>query len=164
MLKEYVGSTFDEVRLSDKVMEEALDRLELGISLDVARQVCYTWMTRSMIWAEDERALIDELRKDDAFFRGMAPLEVVSILSQEVSEILRGEEELLYRARYLTDGAVIDAMNRAGVNGTYINMTGLLAALAVSGRKYMEKEWDCVLRAEGLTAEDVARVASMYEA
>lgn len=127
-------------RLSDDIMKTALERAEfIAMDINVARNVCYMWLSLSAVWDEEleafEKALCSEKEVDFE-----SSLDAVEYLSNYVEEALAEKDAAEYR-KLLDRSAVKVAMRKAGLGNTISdddvsNMLVLLSMYAVGAKEH----------------------------
>lgn len=165
MLPKYTMPQLTEEFLTDDIMNAALEREGLTIMpIEIARSACYQYMAHSAVWNEDLEAFEAEMRKDPEFTEsGITGLGAVVSLAGEVYSFLCITEELRYREKHLSDVSTTKAMEKVGVTCNADSMSGFLAALAVGGKRHLSDICSGLLEANGVSADDVCRVAECYE-
>lgn len=165
MIVEYKGKQLTKTQLTDDVMNAALEREEIiNMPVAIAKDACYQYLGHSAVWEEEFAAFEAELRREPDFENCEIPaLDVIAALSKEVGNILRGIEEYNYRNEHLLKPLVVKAVRKVGISCDLDCMMSLLACLAVSGRQALIEECKDILEDQGITADDVCRIADCYE-
>ena len=150
-LPEYHGLQLNLERLTDSLINTALERCELlGITTETARAAAYAYMAYSSIWDEDLTKWAGELR--DSQQKGSPGLDIsedyetiimsVEMLTKECWQLLRDEEVIDYRDRYVGLHDVRQALQAIKVPACAKQMQNLVAELIVLGADEMGKDQD----------------------
>lgn len=165
MLPQYVEKQLTLNLLTDDIVNTALEAGDYeGISTETARQACYQWMSHSAVWNEELAQFTAEYHQST----GSEPddlqvLDVVADISNEIERLLVNEAVIEYRKKHIHDEAVVQAMENAGVLADVVDMSALLASLAVGGKQEVEDNCEPLLEENNLTVADVIKVADAYQ-
>jgi len=153
--------------LTDEVVNTALDRCEYPtITTTAARNACYTWLSRSLVWDDDLDAISKELSMDPSS-QGMEVLSIIQEIAAEIQDVLVAEEIARYGKKHLTGKATANsiksAMRRTGIDVDVGDMKGLLAAYAVGGVGELEKNYQAFLDGYHITSDNVKQIAVLFQ-
>ena len=90
-------------------------------------------------------------------------LDVIADISNEIERLLVNEAVIEYRKKHIHDESVVQAMEKSGVLADVVDMSALLASLAVGGKQEVEDNCKPLLEENNLTVADVIKVADAYQ-
>lgn len=162
MLKEFMEPRLTKARLTDDIMQTAMERREYSdaISMETARTVAYHQMANRSVWDDDLRSFAAELAQD-ADFADADPYTEVQFLAREVEKALIEQDAAEYR-KTIPQEEIQRALNGHGREEELSDsddLITLIADLIVGGKSYVEEEDDCILDALNLTVEDIIAIA-----
>lgn len=85
------------------------------------------------------------------------------IFPTKSERLLVNEAVIEYRKEHIHDESVVQAMEKAGVLADVVDMSALLASLAVGGKQEVEDNCEPLLEENNLTVADVIKVADAYQ-
>ena len=150
--------------LTDDIVNTALESGDYeSISTETARQACYQWMSHSAVWDEELAKFTAEYRRDaGSELDDLEVLDVIAAISNKIERLLANEAVCEYRDKFIHDEAVRQAMEKANVFADTMDMSSLLASLAV-GELELRNSCGPLLEENHLTVADVIKVADAYE-
>lgn len=166
MLPKYEGKQLTLKLLTDDIVNTALEAGDYGedISTETARQACYQWMSHSAVWNEELAKFTAEYCRDaDSETDDIQILNIIADISNEIERLLANEAVCEYREKFIHDEAVLQAMEKANVLADTMDMSSLLASLAIGGKQDIEDNCEPLLEENNLTVADVIKVADAYE-
>lgn len=165
MLPQYVEKQLTLNMLTDDIVNTALETGDYeGISTETARQACYQWMSHSAVWNEELAQFTAEYcQSTDSEPDDLQVLDVIADISNEIERLLVNEAVIEYRKKHIHDESVVQAMEKSGVLADVVDMSALLASLAVGGKQEVEDNCEPLLEENNLTVADVIKVADAYQ-
>lgn len=165
MLPQYVEKQLTLNLLTDDIVNTALEAGDYeGISTDTARQASYQWMSHSAVWNDELAQFTAEYcQSADSEPDDLQVLDVIADISNEIERLLVNEAVIEYRKEHIHDESVVQAMEKAGVLADVVDMSALLASLAVGGKQEVEDNCEPLLEENNLTVADVIKVADAYQ-
>lgn len=157
MLPYYKKRAVTEDQLTQDIIIEALEREDVSISVETARQTCFL-----LTQLHSNMKVFEEEFHSDPYHKEYPAEEMANFLVRDVEEILRNREAAKYKERRLTTEKTVAAMNQAGIEIDVDLMESLLAAYAIGGKELLTEEWLSHLREQNLTADGIAIIASYY--
>lgn len=165
MLPKYEEKQLTLKLLTDDIVNTALESGDYeGVSTEAARQACYQWMSHSAVWNEElARFTAEYCQNAGSEPHDIQILDVIADISNEIERLLANEAVCEYREKFIHDEAVSQAMEKANVFADTMDMSSLLASLAVGGKRDVEDNCEPLLEENNLTVADVIKVADAYE-
>lgn len=168
-LPEYVVPQFVISMLTDELMEDCLGACDFPtLTVDTARNACYSWMSHSAMWVDEYRKFENELRKDPEY-AGEDPMMVVESISGVIEDYLLESETIDYMVQKLNRSAVEKAIKATNISIPANEGAALLSRLVVGGADYVqdtlnafENDEDNVLA--NVSLKDVISLAEAYAA
>lgn len=155
MLKKYVEPVLTKARLTDDVMNAALEKsgYEL-VATDTARNACYMYMAHKPVW-DDE---LEDFRKaafPDEEDSELA-MEAVADVSAEAESAMLWNDIREYRETINMDD-VSNALSRCKLAANVTAVPFLIAAFVVGGSDTLS-EYEDIMEEEGLTENDIKTI------
>lgn len=155
MLKKYVEPILTKARLTDDIMNAALEKsgYEL-VPTDTARNACYMYMAHRPVWDEE----LEDFRKEafpDEEDSEMA-MEAVADVSAEVESAMLWNDIREYRETINMDD-VSNALSRCKLAASVTAVPFLIAAFVVGGPDALS-EYEDIMEEEGLAENDIKKI------
>lgn len=155
MLPKYEVPQFTIHRLTDDIMNAALEREELlHVKVQTAREACYMYMSHASVWDEVLAQFEKEAAEDSE--KGFSALDAVASLSYVVEDAIMWEDIRKYRQSLKVED-IAKAMKICDIDAEPETMSFLLAAYVVGGHTALA-EYNDIMEEEYISERDVVAV------
>lgn len=155
MLKKYVEPTLTKARLTDEIMDAALEQTDFAsVSVDTARDACYMYLSHKADWDDELEAFREEAFPDEE--DSEMALEAIVDMSAEVESALLWNEIREYR-KSIHSGDVANALAQCKFSANASAVPFLIAAFVVGGQDALS-EYEDIMKEEDLTANDIETI------
>ena len=157
MLPKYNAKMVTRERMTWDIMMEALEREDIAVSVETARQACLDVISLGIRLEQFKREFFS-----DPGYKGHTAMEMALFLAKDVEEIIHNKEAVSYKKAHLTTENTSAAMERAGVVVEADLMSSMLASYAVGGKQLLSEEWLPYLAENQVTPDDIEFIAACY--